>query len=198
MLRIIGDVHGQVREYQKITSHVSHSVQVGDMGFREEYAHINRHVDGRNHRFVAGNHDDYDNLPNHALGDFGEEELGGVQFFYVRGAESIDKAHRIEGLSWWRDEEIGIEVGRSVISAYARSKPSMVISHDCPTQALPSLVINDGKENCSRTNQLLGRLFEIHQPKMWFFGHHHQTKSKVIGGCIFQCLDELDWIDIGG
>ena len=66
----------------------------------------------------------------------------------------------------------------------------------------------------SRTNQLLQALYDIHQPKRWIFGHHHvdmmmlydkgevkMTSQQVVAGTegdytIFQCLDELSYIDI--
>ena len=79
MLRVIGDIHGQLdfalrcgrRRYLEIIADCEHSVQVGDMGDAETYAALEAQVNARQHRFFAGNHDHYDSLPRHSLGDFG-------------------------------------------------------------------------------------------------------------------------------
>ena len=93
-LRIIGDVHAQVdfvlrREahgYLELIADCDYSVQLGDMGDAETYAELNRVADVERHRFFGGNHDHYSHLPPHALGDYGPVNLGGVEFFFIRGA----------------------------------------------------------------------------------------------------------------
>src|SRR4051812_34473689 len=94
-LRIIGDVHGQVdldnlftrnaRPYFEIIAEARYSIQVGDMGAGETYDLLAANVDAGRHRFLPGNHEDYDRLPPHSLGDFGAVAWGGVDFFFVRG-----------------------------------------------------------------------------------------------------------------
>ena len=54
-------------------------------------AFLREHVDARRHRFFPGNHDHHDELPPHCLGDYGDVNLGGVRFFFARGAASMDK-----------------------------------------------------------------------------------------------------------
>ena len=62
---------------------------------------------------MAGNHDNYDTIPNypHYLGDCGFHTLNGTEFFYLRGAYSIDRDSRTIGVDWWAQEEIPIEKG---------------------------------------------------------------------------------------
>ncbi|MEZ6120522.1 MAG: hypothetical protein R3C28_28650 [Pirellulaceae bacterium] len=100
-LRFIGDLHGQLEEaivpsdrrrpYFEHLATAEYSVQVGDMGDDESYQMLVDRVDPTRHRFVPGNHEAYDSLPSHSLGNFGPAEVGGVAFFFVRGARSSDK-----------------------------------------------------------------------------------------------------------
>ncbi len=113
-LRIIGDVHGQIdpenlftrdaRPYLEIISVAAYSIQVGNMGDGETYDLLARIVDAGRHRFFPGNHDCYDHLPLHALGDFGNVSWGGVELFFVRGAASIDREKLVRlGREFWQD-----------------------------------------------------------------------------------------------
>src|SRR5947209_2924936 len=119
-LRIIGDVHGQVqlddllsrqsRPYFELIADVSYSIQVDDMGDGETYDHLVANVDAGRHGFFPGNHVFYDVLPPHALGDFGAVCWGGVDFFFIRGAESIDRAKLVKlgrdlGKTLWFEQE---------------------------------------------------------------------------------------------
>jgi len=196
-MRIIGDVHGKIKKYKRIIEDPSYSVQLGDMGFKKEYKRLDHSEDSRNHRFIMGNHDDYDNIPEASLGDFGYScLLGGMTFFFARGAESVDKRYRTSGVDWWDKEEMDIPTGQKALYLYEKTMPTVMLTHDCPLEILSYFVTNSAKERGSRTNQLLQRMFEIHQPMVWFFGHHHQTRSFHLKGTMFQCLDELDYVDL--
>ena len=120
-IRVIGDVHGHLGAYRDIVKHCGYSVQLGDMGFRSHYKILRfAAVDPSRHVFIPGNHDDYHHLPPHALGPFGVSTLGGTAFFWVRGAESTDKHHRIHGESWWPDEELSIPLGLRALDCYSK------------------------------------------------------------------------------
>jgi len=56
MIRIFGDVHGNIEDYVLCTKQAPSSVQLGDMGF--DYSSLNE-LDPRFHVFVGGNHDNY-------------------------------------------------------------------------------------------------------------------------------------------
>ncbi len=200
MLRIIGDVHGKVdwairgrSSYLDLVDGCTHSLQVGDLGDAEVYAVLVDQVDPERHRFVPGNHDDYDHLPPHALGDFGLSTLGGVEFFFVRGAPSIDKEFRIrQGVPWWPREELDEAAFSAALEAYGAAKPALVVTHDCPANIAPFLVKPAG----GRTGEWLERMLAAHRPRRWVFGHFHQSWSREIGGTRFQCLDELESLDL--
>lgn len=194
-MRIIGDVHGKHTEYLKVIRDVQYSVQVGDFGFNYNCLHS---VDSNCHKIIGGNHDNYDvigSCPNN-LGDFGETTLDNINFFFVRGELSVDKQWRTEGVSWWRAEELTQDQMNAATKVYQDSKPSLMITHGCPEEALPFFLTNPSKAKPSNTTRFLQVLFEIHRPDMWIFGHHHKNETLQVGNCKFICLNELNFLDI--
>lgn len=206
-LRVIGDVHGCIEIYLNLinsSNKCDASIQLGDMGFRDNYKALangleNDKIDSNKHVFIGGNHDDYDHRPPTMLPDFGQIKFSQDQelkMFYIRGAESIDKKYRVEGVSWWRAEQLNYRESEKAFDAYCRFKPDIMFTHDCPWDILSYFITNSMKKNGSSTNHLLRNCFEIHQPKFWYFGHHHQTKKMELKGTAFQCLNELNYLDL--
>lgn len=201
MIRIVGDAHGRLSEYKAIVRDVPHSVQVGDLAFN--YDEI-LDLDPTAHKFVPGNHDNYDRLPPHSLGDFGQTELGGITFFFVRGAFSIDKKYRIDGRDWWPNEELSRAQVDECKTLYEQVRPQIVISHDCPTfisrQLFPSDILRNFGYNPetfqTRTGNFLEELHDIHQPSLHFFGHYHLNKTTFARGTRFICIGELQYLDL--
>jgi hypothetical protein len=144
-------------------------------------------IDASRHIFIPGNHDDYLQLPAHALGLFGTCELGPASFFWVRGAASPDKHARIPGESWWPEEERTYREGLRAIEQYKAVKPRLVLTHDCPGGLSAQWL---GTNRPTRTGQLLDALLAHHQPDLWLFGHHHRS-IKITRG-----LGELEAWDL--
>lgn len=192
---LIGDVHGKYRRYHEIIRERDrhpNTIQLGDFGF--DYGTL-KNVDPAHHVFIGGNHDNYDevaNVPNY-LGDFGYMvNFHGIDFFYYRGAYSIDRKYRTVGVNWWQDEQIKIDRFFEARQLYRNTKPEIMITHDCP-QEIASLILPPGShifENM--TGWALQELFTIHQPKVWYFGHYHKSWSMTINGTLFRCLNELE------
>ncbi len=204
MITIIGDVHGKLSEYRKLTEKYKYTVQVGDMGFR--YEQLNE-VDPDFHRFFGGNHENYDHYPTmrHSLGEFGAFELNGVKFFFVRGAFSIDVGFRLPGIDWWPQEELTIPQCGKCLNLYQQIKPDLVLTHDAPL-AITEMIGNpkvlemfgfDPDTFSTNTQTLLQCMLESHQPSKWFFGHHHKSIQIKYKGVEFQCLNELETADVG-
>jgi predicted phosphodiesterase len=194
--RVIGDVHGVYGRYIKLTEKAEFSVQLGDMGL--DYAALES-VDPMHHRFVPGNHDNYDNLSPHAFQtDWGQISMGPVDFFYIRGAYSIDRMLRTVGIDWWEQEQMSWESGRQLVETIAALQPKLILSHDCPTVALNAGVATIDSEwiGPSITSQILQAVWEVWQPKHWVFGHHHRDWIKQIEGTQFICLNSLSSLDI--
>lgn len=189
-MRFIGDVHGRMKDYQYRISDCKESIQVGDMGVG--FVKIPE-IDTA-HKFIRGNHDN----PNKCAkslnfipdGSFNKE----FGMFFLGGGESIDKAYRIEGKSWWPGEELSVKSLQYMIDRYAEYKPNIMITHDCPQIAANALFSHH--QMSSRTRQALDAMLEIHSPKLWIFGHHHVFKIITINGTEFIALEELGFIDI--
>jgi predicted phosphodiesterase len=186
----IGDVHGKTDQYAHLLEiykdQVDQTIQLGDFGFAKQHIWHHENIDPTKHKVLFGNHDDPHYLrASHSLGDFGVYQ----DFFFIRGADSIDKHHRVAYKTWWPEEELNWKQWNDCIKLYEETKPRIIISHDCPE----SLKIEKfGYHTQSFTNRGLQECFERHQPDFWFFGHYHQSIIKTIENTTFICLDELE------
>jgi hypothetical protein len=195
-MRIIGDVHGHYYKYHNIIKECEYSIQLGDFGF--DYITL-LYVNPTHHKIIPGNHDNYDiihSYPHILQDDFGITELDDLRFGYIRGAESVDRMYRTEGVSWWKDEEMTYKRGCECINFFKHNHVNMILSHDCPFFVVPSVITNPYKTTSSTTNSILDGVFEVCKPSRWFFGHHHNIFSQIIEGCHFRCLNELEFADI--
>ena len=201
-MRIIGDVHQKYKQYRKVARGAEYSIQIGDMGF-----HYSLHINKDNHKFFGGNHDNYRiyDLSPHQIGHWGTYTHGGVKFFFIRGAFSIDKGMRIKDVSWWEEEQLNRGDALQAFDAYVVAKPDLVLTHSCP-QVIAQQI---GKPHVLRmfgydpstfstaTQTLLQNCFEAHQPTKWVFGHMHRNWTMDLNGTNFQCLNELEYLDVG-
>ena len=202
---IIGDVHGYTKTYQKwLRQNLDPSqrtIQIGDMGLG--FAGVGLHPMADNHKFFRGNHDNPQKCREHRnyLGDYGYLEEDGI--FWIAGAWSIDRAYRVEGISWWPDEELSYDELGNAIALYEKVRPRFVLSHEAPSVAGKVLLHGQlgpyftAKLACSmsRTAEAMQQMLDIHQPERWIFGHYHlheeffapgyTTKFRVVGGMMF-------------
>lgn len=183
----VGDIHGRLQDLPKPGHPV---IQVGDLGLgfvrADEDEKYLRHRDDL--WFIRGNHDNPFTCQRHPryLGDWGRHEF----MFWVSGAWSIDQNFRIEGRSWWREEELSAAQGREAFDAFFDARPRLMLSHDGPS----SLFIDGGPMEIggfrsSATATLLQSMLEAHQPEVWLFGHHHESRDFTLGSTHFRCLD---------
>jgi len=184
----IGDVHGKVSRYKSIVDRYDASIQVGDFGFKKEHDWYKKHISPE-HKINFGNHDYYPYLnENYSCGNHSYDN--GI--FTIRGADSIDRKFRIDGVDWFRDEELSYLESLEVIDAYRLAKPEIVCSHDCPQSVCEELFGHPP----SFTRKLLDYLLSIHQPLIWVFGHHHQSIDTTIGSTRFKCLAALETFEL--
>lgn len=191
---IIGDVHGKIDNYWKILQKNKNvnSIQVGDFGFKKQHEWFLKNIDYTQHKINFGNHDDYTYLYKpHSLGNFSFSKETCIMT--IRGPYSVDKSYRTENIDWWANEELNYKEMQSAIDHYQYNKPKIVISHDCPFEIRKKLF--DITEKSITTNGLQ-QMFEMHQPELWIFGHHHKSKNRIINGTHFICLEELEAITL--
>ena len=215
-MRFIGDVHGLYTPYKRLISDVSESIQVGDMGvgFRrsgggprdgEIYSNPPHYamVKG-NHRFIRGNHDNPEECAKHSQWIPDGRVEGSMMF--CGGAVSIDREFRREGYAWWANEELSAKELDGVMEKYLAAKPKVMVTHDCPEsiaeaifQGIPGAANGEAKLDprfASRSRQAFQSMWEAHKPKLWIFGHWHESFDKVVEGTRFLCLAELEAKDI--
>lgn len=202
---IIGDVHGggktpglrsaktKLEVYHNIVRNLKQkTIQIGDLGFKEQHEWFLENINTDQHKVLFGNHDHMPMVEErHSLGHF--SFLKEESIMTIRGAASIDKHMRTEGLDWFPDEELSMMQCDGAISMIQQCKPRVVLSHDCPTEVAMEMY---GRLIKSRTDQMLQACFLHHQPQLWVFGHHHKSKKLNIRGTQFICLAELEIMEI--
>ena len=98
------------------------------------------------------------------------------------GANSIDKAWRVEGESWWKEEEISdsdIANFEANLLKY-NNKIDIMLTHDIPVSILPTVKIYSGinNDNMVSNSQLqLEKIDQMVDIKKWYFGHWHIDKE---------------------
>jgi len=207
-LRIIGDIHGERNVYLDYLQGVEYTIQIGDLDFDYEFL---LDVSPDNHRVLAGNHDNYDQVSkfSHFLGDFGVHEVPEFgEIFFVRGGWSIDyKARSSIGTrrrkkDLWEEEELTIQQCYEAYDLYQKVKPKFLISHEAPLSVV-SMVTNPqvtqnlgfGSVVKTKTNQLLQIMHDFHAPKIHVFGHYHCSFDREIDNTRFVCVDALKYIN---
>jgi predicted phosphodiesterase len=199
---ILGDVHGEVNRCFEVCNAANlHDsvVQLGDLGIGFNVPHILGDFDNRwagkpvatavsklpsGFHFFVGNHDNRQmakKLPS-CLGDYGEFE----NVFFVSGGRSHDQWARVEGVSWWRDEELTGLQASDCLDKWKASDKDILIAHDCPQSIAEGyLLIYD---RCI-TRTLLDAMITHRRPKLFVFGHHHKHLDIVVDGTRFVCLN---------
>lgn len=205
LTRLIGDKHGLWNDYQLVIQGVDRSIQLGDfgIGFAGDYWHdrVNDTIGNTGHRFIRGNHDD----PKKCKEMLSWIPDGTIEndVMMIGGAWSIDADYRSPGIDWWRDEELSESELAALHDVYTTVRPRVMLTHDCPTLAAYYMFIRAGLRTyggrtltLTRTGEAFQKMFEAHQPEYWYFGHWHHTKRMQIDKTVFQCLGELDYMDV--
>ena len=201
----IGDVHAKLGAYNKIITQYNkkYTVQLGNFGFGFNYF-IEDSWNSK-HMFIRGNHDCPEECRAHPnyLGDWGISTWADLNFFFVGGAYSIDYKWRCEYEQkyytkiWWEEEEIAKKEHSKIIKLYSDYRPYLMVTHDCPPKVREAIIGKDKEEFKNRTSDiLLKKLFKLYKPRTWIFGHYHTSFNKIIDGCNFICLNELETKEI--
>ena len=202
MILILGDLHAQfhflpkvIRHAQEI-AHIDSIIQLGDFGiFKSTFTKLPRLT--KPLYFVEGNHEDFDLLGQlrkngegivqlkknlFHVGRGTQWEMDGLTWTGLGGSEFFDAYNCPQG-STFTDEEIDITL--------SKGKTDILISHDGPHGLLiPGHPAFGGgiDVGCKRLNKLYGL-----SPKIWFFGHHHQTVSMEQHGVRNYGIDCVEW-----
>lgn len=220
MIYITGDTHGTI-DFDKLCIYFSNRyvsrkdylIILGDAGIVWD-SHYKETVNlyeslGLTVYFIDGNHENFDllnsfpiiysnNAKMHRISDYifhilrGEVLLlNGLSFLCVGGAESIDKAYRKRGVSWWSQERITEEDISNALSNTSSfmNKVDYVLTH-CITSKICANIF--GFVNDESTNQL-NRLSAYIETKHWYFGHYHfDEQLNDVYRCFYRNILQID------
>jgi hypothetical protein len=219
LTRLVGDIHGMFNDYrfyalgigrEHMGPPAERSIQIGDYGLGfgkpERDAFIAEwQTENPTHRFIRGNHDNpavVKTMPGYIADGKVENDV-----MFIGGAWSIDNPDappgwykRTKDVNWWEDEECSDEEFARILDTYKHAKPRVMITHDCPHEIAGTMFwgggLLKGPRYPNRTGDFLQKLLEIHQPDEWYFGHWHYTMKYMHGKTMFQCIGELDHMDV--
>lgn len=212
LTRLIGDIHGKVNDCKTyaIDKFEGPTIQIGDfgIGFGQGDYWLNSvsefHKLG-GHRFIRGNHDNpalCKTMPSYIADGTVENDV-----MYIGGAWSIDNPNappgwyqRTENYDWWADEECSDEQFEQMLEVYKTVKPRVMITHDCPAKVSYPMFWGSGfikgPVYPNRTSAWFDMFIDAHEPEEWYFGHWHKTMAHKHGRTMFQCIGELDFMDV--
>lgn len=208
MLIFIGDIHGEFEElaHRLTVRRIKDSVlvQVGDFGLgfsgkeKEELniESLNKTLSEGNNLLYAirGNHDDpsyfekWQKIGNIRLvPDYSVLELEGYTVFLAGGAISIDRAIRVQGKNYWKEEEFVFDADRLEVALKEVKNVDIVVTHTAPTEFWPFKINSLVQAYARRDDNLifqLARERELHSkllkhltskftPTHWYYGHFH-------------------------
>lgn len=112
-------------------------------------------------------------------------DVDGISHIFMGGAESSDKQHRIENISWWDLEQPTHKEFELFFKNLEEQKPDTVIAHELPLR----IEIRRTRRNQSYTPQMLENALNLsdHQPRHWLAGHHHILEKWKIKKAKFFC-----------
>lgn len=99
-------------------------------------------------------------------------EIAGKRIFTFGGARSSDKQFRVEGRSWWANEQADEDEKHEAFINLERydNKVDYVITHTCPTSILKEFDADYRKDS---TSDFLDKVKDKIIFKNWYFGHFH-------------------------
>jgi hypothetical protein len=105
-------------------------------------------------------------------------DIDGKKFFAMGGAYSIDRATRIEGFSWWRDElpsEKEYKYAAENLEKHGKNI-DYVITHTAPREIIRKMGEYPDMHDAELTGFLEWVMYEV-EFKKWFFGHWHIDRN---------------------
>lgn len=212
LTRLIGDIHGRVNDYKvyAIDKFEGPTIQLGDYGIgfgQGDYWHesVNDYHIRNGHRFIRGNHDNPGMCKT--MSSWIKDGTVENDVMFIGGAWSIDNPDappgwykRSENYDWWADEECSDEQFEQMLDVYKMVKPRVMITHDCPAKVSYPMFWGSGFINGpvypNRTSAWFDQFIDAYEPDEWYFGHWHKTMAHKHGRTMFQCIGELDYIDV--
>ena len=106
-------------------------------------------------------------------------QIDGLKFFTMGGARSVDKEMRVEGISWWKREELNYEEQEEVFKNLEASNwhVDYILTHAAPKGVLLPMFPGRPYAGDSTTEKFLDSISTDIKYRHWFFGHYHEDKD---------------------
>jgi Calcineurin-like phosphoesterase len=125
--------------------------------------------------------------------------IDGKTIFVMGGADSFDKAKRVEGVSWWREEVPSYMTIKTGIERLAKvnNKVDYVVTHAIFTEAYEQLFGTKANERHMRDPMIqnLQVIKDTIDYKMWYCGHYHKDQY-LPGLCVRVLYYKI--VELGG
>jgi len=223
-LIFLGDIHGAFSVIEALADKYPGSdiIQVGDFGIGFDSRDMTRirkciailHKNDCRMFACRGNHDNpaFFDL-NHPINQISESfqlvpdytvlNLSGQNILLIGGAISIDRLHRKENVSYWKNELFVLDdiKLKNVIDSY--DSIDILVTHTAPSFCDPtgfnylvySFAANDSnllEELITERRKITEAFDAIHSKfklKMHFYGHFHMNAESYINECMHACLN---------
>lgn len=201
MIYIVGDLHGNFARLDNIKQYLTPDdilIQVGDFGFypeiMKEWKNFFSELPCKLYA-IDGNHEDFvylsqfskneptEILPNLFYVPRGTVmEIEGWLFGFLGGGESVDKAHRVENVSWWKEEQITDDDVQKLLHNVNGRTLDYLITHVPPKFTILSHFgpfdtkfwgLPDDWEDISA--QKISQVYWTLQPRNLLCGHMHRS-----------------------
>ncbi len=219
---LVGDTHGGIREAQYAVSAAQSNdveliIQLGDFGFKFARGFLDQWaVAPCPVYFLRGNHDDTDWLKErngghltgddpvevalniHYLPDGARLKIGDSWVAVLGGAVSIDRQHRREGVTWWRDEVTSAQgvadlLQHDFMNTWSKPKTvDVMLCHDvpeCPNEIRKLIGGYKDDPGSEGNRKMLRHAFDYLRPSRLFHGHYHHPYVEDFEGCEVRGLD---------
>lgn len=202
---VVGDIHGNfrwldivARAVRKLAPDITTMLQLGDWAMAPDTTDEALDGTGIERIYVTlGNHDRWDQVtplldahPGAAvrvsditwlLARPARLSIGGRRVLSLGGAASVDRAWRVEGVSWWKDEEITRE---HVAEAIAGGPADLLLTHESPARTPVRAVReilrtnplgfpDDAREASAVSRARVTEVWDAVCPELLIHGHMH-------------------------
>lgn len=198
---LMGDTHAskkafalsqqEIMDFHQYQGEVIATISVGDFGFwprqplgQEFLDYVGSKSEVIPTFFIDGNHEDH-SLLGHSADDFMMVRpnlyyiprgyafgFGSIRFLALGGAWSIDRIFRIEGETWfWNEEPDKADIDRACLAA--EEGVDVLLTHDCTSMAFPHFVAGEPTSQNSGTRRAIDHLVDLGRPSFNIHGHHH-------------------------
>jgi DNA repair exonuclease SbcCD nuclease subunit len=119
--------------------------------------------------------------------------LAGKKIFTFGGALSIDKHHRTEGISYWRNEIASHKEMEHGLQELERHNYSVdyIITHTCPITISQIICAGFFEKQKDITCGYLEQVDRLTDFKRWYFGHWHIDRNLSKYTAIYQKINEI-------